>query len=676
MGKNKKLNLKKKIAISLITFVIIAFAFVFISNNTTIGKNFVSSGSQSFSIADENQYKVDYKGKLIVPNKSTYNATSKDLNNQNSNQAFVFTNDLSSSYKTVDYKNTYGPFHKGMSSSSQLVGANCNIGDYVRVLQCTGTSSLNTPTDCSKDLFDNMWYISKTNDYLNFDNFYTKNLDFDYVYNCYQFDGKANTLQEPSCVSGNSCVTKDVAGTNARCFQYQQQCLDYINTVSNYKTNKYGYFKNVNVPSTAKEYSTIDITGTFVPIADFNNLLLESAIDQASYQQTFSIVQSSSSACDSSKYFAGKFVNAKKGVEIPFKFTVQTGGRQGNFNVNIYSAKGCYNDVGYDNEIPKGESTKTISITKRDTTSGSDWDSDGVQNDIDNCPYTKNPKINGVQLDTDGDSVGDACDYCPLDYGIAQYGQDGGKYLGCNPCEGLANNDSCWSNPKFDKYTDPRYNENGSVSGEGKNYQVAFNDYLAQLQKQAEDSMKQDCVLNGGNYSNGICNVVTPSDKCNTNGGIWTGTSCEDKTNLDQSTCKSTNGDWVNNECSYSRNTCETSNGKWSSINSKCDYGTTPYCGDGVCLGNEDKTTCAIDCNDVLKCNEGDIRKTTCPNGDEIVGETCINNIFTKTGNTCVNGQAVVNPIQIDGVGFFDKYKTSIYALGGIATIVGLLLFI
>ena len=43
------------------------------------------------------------------------------------------------------------------------------------------------------------------------------------------------------------------------------------------------------------------------------------------------------------------------------------------------------------------------------TTTTVDLDSDGINDDFDNCPSS----ANADQVDTDGDGIGDACDNCP-----------------------------------------------------------------------------------------------------------------------------------------------------------------------------------------------------------------------------------------------------------------------
>jgi len=56
----------------------------------------------------------------------------------------------------------------------------------------------------------------------------------------------------------------------------------------------------------------------------------------------------------------------------------------------------------------------------RGPASSSDWDGDGVVDNLDNCKKVFNPvraMDAGVQPDSDGDGRGDACDKCPLDAG-------------------------------------------------------------------------------------------------------------------------------------------------------------------------------------------------------------------------------------------------------------------
>ncbi|MBK8262967.1 MAG: hypothetical protein IPK80_16720 [Nannocystis sp.] len=66
-----------------------------------------------------------------------------------------------------------------------------------------------------------------------------------------------------------------------------------------------------------------------------------------------------------------------------------------------------------DTDTDTGVDTDTDSDTDTDTdtatTGGLDGDSDGVDDDQDNCPQDANPG----QEDGDGDAIGDACDLCP-----------------------------------------------------------------------------------------------------------------------------------------------------------------------------------------------------------------------------------------------------------------------
>ncbi len=81
-----------------------------------------------------------------------------------------------------------------------------------------------------------------------------------------------------------------------------------------------------------------------------------------------------------------------------------------------------------------------------------DRDSDGLTNDIDNCPL----EPNALQEDGDGDGVGDACDNCPVDPNPADVDTNGdglpdqpnidGDELGdaCDVCNGPGGNPGTW----------------------------------------------------------------------------------------------------------------------------------------------------------------------------------------------------------------------------------------
>ena len=614
--KNKKV-IKGVIKTGLIVILILLVLFLIVSNYKPNTNN--ELGDVSLSKFNDDVFNVNYTGDIKIPSTEDIKISGNDLNYKNKGQAFVFVSDSVDKVKTLSYASKSELKHKSLSSSlDNLVGTSCDVGQYIRLLKCDISGIV---PDCKEDMFDNLWYKSDSNDLLNLDKFYTKNLEFDYMYFCYNFDGDKNQIAEKSCIKDSQCVYKKDADVGAKCFEYEQQCLDFV---AGKKMNRYGYFDNVNIPEKAETYDKIVVTATFHPIIDMNNLLIEATIDQNSYQ-AYSIVESSSSACDKSKFFASKFVNVKKDQPIDIKFEIQTGNRDGKFQVELYTTKGCYNDVGFDPEGPKGKITKNIIIKSREESKSADWDNDGISNSVDNCPYVSNDK----QLDTDGDGVGDNCDFCPLDYGIKEIGQDGGNYLGCNPCEGLSETDSCWSSDKSEKYTDPRYQK--SDSGEGKNNQIAFDEYLKQLQAQAQKKLEEKCVLKGGDFENGKCVIESQNNNDN---------------------------NYNNNDNNYNNNNKNIG-----------------YCGDNICSSTENVNTCSIDCKEDLSCKTGDSQFITCEDGSSVVGTICVNGVYQKTGNACVNGKAIINPI-IEENTFFDKYGSSLMTLGVISAIIITLLLI
>jgi hypothetical protein len=85
-----------------------------------------------------------------------------------------------------------------------------------------------------------------------------------------------------------------------------------------------------------------------------------------------------------------------------------------------------------------------------------DKDMDGIQDDIDNCPNTPNPR----QRDRDEDGVGDICDNCPTVYNPEQRDSDN---------DGLG--DAC------DTDTDPDSSESDPICGDSEHPRpVADND--------------------------------------------------------------------------------------------------------------------------------------------------------------------------------------------------------
>ncbi len=73
-------------------------------------------------------------------------------------------------------------------------------------------------------------------------------------------------------------------------------------------------------------------------------------------------------------------------------------------------------DFGYMTKLARASLATVYSVSQ-----ASDWDADGVENDLDNCLLTTNPD----QEDSDADGLGDACDNCPLVFNPDQIDENG-----------------------------------------------------------------------------------------------------------------------------------------------------------------------------------------------------------------------------------------------------------
>lgn len=73
-------------------------------------------------------------------------------------------------------------------------------------------------------------------------------------------------------------------------------------------------------------------------------------------------------------------------------------------------------DFDYMTKLARASLATAYSVSQ-----ASDWDMDGVDNELDNCTLTANPG----QDDSDGDGLGDVCDNCPFNYNPDQIDENG-----------------------------------------------------------------------------------------------------------------------------------------------------------------------------------------------------------------------------------------------------------
>ncbi len=101
-----------------------------------------------------------------------------------------------------------------------------------------------------------------------------------------------------------------------------------------------------------------------------------------------------------------------------FLSVLQIGGALADFVFRLaLDSSGSIHMVGYfegTSDFDPGAGTAMLTATGQDAfvarlRSVTDFDGDGILNEVDNCPETDNP----AQLDWDGDGVGDVCDNCP-----------------------------------------------------------------------------------------------------------------------------------------------------------------------------------------------------------------------------------------------------------------------
>jgi len=106
---------------------------------------------------------------------------------------------------------------KGMNV---VMGAQCNNGDYIRYMICSGTSK----STCTQDMFANLWQVAYAGNYLESSKYYINDLEFRWSYTCYKAIVTAVPTELYLYLDGNKCVQKAQASTSAIKYTTESAC--------------------------------------------------------------------------------------------------------------------------------------------------------------------------------------------------------------------------------------------------------------------------------------------------------------------------------------------------------------------------------------------------------------------------------------------------------------------
>jgi hypothetical protein len=263
-----------------------------------------------------------------------------------------------------------------------LYGTNCAIGEYITLLACTAPSGVS----CSR-IFSDDYLVSKSGDYLDITAWK---------------DAGWFTTATTGKYMGYMCKAKGAAAATTTTGSAAVATTD---------PTKFGRITNMAVSGRleARPSSKYRVTGKYMALVD-GPFVLEATIDTSS-STTFALIQSSSSACDGSKYFAGQKVNGIAGTEYSYDFTFLTPQTTGKYNLIVYSYTDCVKNGG--KFITQYKYPIFINGTSAIKTCG--------------------------LKDSDGDGVYDDCDYCPT-----TKGDPNAAAPGCHPCFGKSASSTCW----------------------------------------------------------------------------------------------------------------------------------------------------------------------------------------------------------------------------------------
>ena len=136
-------------------------------------------------------------------------------------------------YNVVRSAGIYEYLGNGFSVST---GIKCNRNEAVRFTYC---DNKNSKSSCKKDIFDNMWQVKSSSDFMNFADFYTSNTDgFYYTYSCYDIGATDRFETEKAYLYQNKCTDYD--GSNGKGIDYKTEllCLDKLKKIEENKNSK------------------------------------------------------------------------------------------------------------------------------------------------------------------------------------------------------------------------------------------------------------------------------------------------------------------------------------------------------------------------------------------------------------------------------------------------------
>lgn len=205
------------------------------------------------------------------------------LNEINKIQPFVFIDVLTASdtkagFISVELNRLSSGGVSYYSGGSQKAGLTCDFGQAVRYLKCDSASR----STCTTDLFANYWQVKTgLGDYLDFGNYYTKDMDFYYSYDCYSlpveyFVSSAVQDVEKRYLYNNNCVDYNSLPSSASYNEYatELKCLEALDEILTLQNQESCQVSTTNICSGDRLYqksvsSSCDVTSTLVQICSY-----------------------------------------------------------------------------------------------------------------------------------------------------------------------------------------------------------------------------------------------------------------------------------------------------------------------------------------------------------------------------------------------------------------------